>query len=345
METNEHETRSEEGPLLAQLSGNSELPEHYSRHFDLVSRITDKHQEFIEQLPLNLLNRWKALEERRGLTTQEKPVPYVPSWFAKAFPTSADLSPDKLGKLELANFFLYGYNILFDDVLDGADMQNRNDDLILANMHLNEAKRIFNLTVRDIKFKNDLDILLKEYHTAEKSIGVKRNRRNMGDQNEMMEDYKGMCSLPKASALALSYLHNNPSLGRRLIEGHEIASVGVTFIDDVMDLEDDLEKGSWTYPLEQIRRKTQIGKDRLFEEVKAIYQVSEECLMKGIEYLQKAREIFEGVGCESYASYLDYVSQGALMEIGPIRATPTDYKIKDIFHKIHQGMESKGLST
>jgi Fe-S cluster biosynthesis and repair protein YggX len=336
--------------------------ENYVRYAALIETIRRKNEEFIATQPRVFQESWKRLVGRRKeIQSVEKPASgmYAAFWFAEAFPK---INKELMVQIGQAHYSMYLFDLLFDDASDlNINYRHKRDeqtkDYFLAQIYLGDSISKLHQIVENESFSKECNELLKRYHENEKAVN-KRKKTNAvfgisefqrADDSKVnvreeikfpgVQEYKDTCGLLKISGSVLAHKFYELNLWEKIKEGFDNTAIGVVFLDDIVDFQDDVMNNGRTLPIYQVYRtinRDEFHKTVSLERAKELKDIlyaegiAKSNLEKGLEHLEQAKKIFKGCSCESWEEYTDQ----QIHFINEFKETLARFKRKNISKKI-----------
>ena len=291
---------------------------HHSDYFESCERILAQNQAYIQRISPELTNAWTNLLKRRPeITSRENPASgmYFPFWFAEAFP---QVDERRLQDIEKAHVSMYIFNVLFDDLQDlKQSPEERIANAQLAREYYLKATKEFQAIMAGEKgLENELKRTFQRYFTNEKrSVNRTRESSVVDVALPNIQEYQDTCILLQLSGSILSHDSQEPDTWEKLKRAYKLASIGAMHLDNIVDFERDLRNRGRTKPIYGVLKALDF---KTFPEeipenmIKVLKEVilytggiAEQDLNKSKYYLERARNIFEETGCESWRIFTE----------------------------------------
>lgn len=232
-------------------------PEHFAQWRDPVKECVDNYEAYLRGLPMSE----GLLAQRRARWVEPfGPMPYyLPFWLSEVFP---QVLPEEVHHVAIVNVFLYHYYTIKDDAMDLKHLDVK--ATLIADVILGEAlRRLAEAGVVDSMFYRDLSRYMNEAVHAELRL------IDHGDTPFSEDDFDALgrkASLAKVSVSALATINKDRHLYPTIEQGLDHMAVGVQLLDDLVDWDEDLRSGRFTYPLylaHDLILECSMGKDQI----------------------------------------------------------------------------------
>jgi len=277
-----------------------------------IAEIEERYFTFLNSLPVNLAESGNTQFYERSKKREGNPCIafYIPFWFAELFDYEDE---NAIKEIAMGNFYLYHGATLKDDALD-KKTSNIKLYLQLSDIMLEKALGIYFQFAPKHRVLSYFKNLTDQWYQAETYL---RRHHDMllpytTKDFEMMGKKAAMLKM----CLPLFYENFDSRTLLNVGKATDLAAGGFQLMDDLLDWQEDYERGLYTYPLwliasshRQVIQNNDGDTEQDLAEILYLDGIAEQVLEKSNYYLYLSRDIFANLSGEYCVNFLDFTIQ------------------------------------
>ncbi len=298
-----------------------------------IAEIEERYLAALNSLPPSLAESGNTQFYERTRKREGNPCIafYIPFWFAELFDFEDESA---IKEIAMGNFYLYHGATLKDDALD-KKTTNVKLYLQLSDIILGKALGIYFQFASKHRVLSYFKNLTGQWYQAEAYL-----KRHC----DMMLPYttKDFEMIGKKAAMLKIYLSlfcekQDSHTFLNVEKATDLAATGFQLMDDLLDWQEDYERGLYTYPLwliassqRQVIQNNNGDTEQDLAEILYLDGIAEQVLEKSNYYLCLSRDIFANLSGEYCVNFLDFTIQQNSSVVDIIRSKKQNSKREGI---------------